>query len=65
MCGAPEIVNPTECGLSPDAMNDPDKQARLAQALRDNLRRRKAQARGEGAEPAPRVEAPEPETPRD
>ncbi|WP_367348426.1 hypothetical protein [Sphingobium yanoikuyae] len=37
-----------------------EKKARLAQALRDNLRRRKAQSRDvarEGAEPAP---APEP-----
>ena len=30
-----------------------DKAERLAAALRANLRRRKAQARGDGAEPAP------------
>ncbi|MCC2978090.1 hypothetical protein LK533_15620 [Sphingomonas sp. PL-96] len=33
-------------------MNDPEKQARLAQALRDNLRRRKAQARAAEGTPA-------------
>lgn len=37
----------------PGAMNDPEKQARLAQALRDNLRRRKAQARAGEGTPAP------------
>ncbi|MFV0623969.1 hypothetical protein ACBY01_08170 [Sphingomonas sp. ac-8] len=44
-------------------MNDPDRQARLAQALRDNLRRRKARARGEGAQPAPPASPPESEKP--
>ena len=39
---------------------DDEKARRLAQALRDNLRRRKAQARGEGAPPAP---SPSPEEP--
>ncbi len=38
-------------------MSDADRKARLARALRDNLRRRKAQAR-EGAQPVP---VPEPE----
>ncbi len=32
---------------------DDDKKARLAQALRDNLRRRKAQARGEESAAVP------------
>ncbi|MBB3912442.1 hypothetical protein [Sphingomonas desiccabilis] len=48
-------------------MSDPEKQARLAQALRDNLRRRKAQARAAEGEatpaPAPGEEAPHPDTP--
>jgi len=44
-------------------MNEPDKQARLAAALRENLRKRKAQARaaqtGEAnAQPAPETPAP-------
>jgi len=34
--------------------DDPDKQARLAEALRANLKRRKAQARALDTEPAPR-----------
>jgi hypothetical protein len=52
MCGARKIVNPLSGGLSRAAMNDTEKQARLAQALRENLRRRKAQARAVDAEPA-------------
>jgi hypothetical protein len=35
------------------SMNTSEKQARLAQALRDNLRRRKAQARASDAGPEP------------
>ncbi|MEP9400295.1 hypothetical protein [Sphingomonas sp. VNH70] len=37
-------------------MDDDERKARLAQALRQNLRRRKAQARGEDAPPV----SPEP-----
>jgi hypothetical protein len=49
----------------PAAMNTPDKQARLAQALRDNLRRRKAQARAAEEAPAaaPRDGAEQPDGP--
>lgn len=35
-----------------EAMPDPDKQARLAAALRENLRRRKAQAREQAQDDA-------------
>ena len=52
MCGARKIVNPLSGGLSRAEMNDTEKQARLARALRENLRRRKAQARAADAEPA-------------
>lgn len=58
MCGTRIIVNPASHGLSGQAMNTPDKQARLAQALRDNLRRRKAQARAAAEGPPPPEEAP-------
>ena len=34
-------------------MSDVEKQARLAEALRANLRRRKEQSRGAGSEPEP------------
>jgi hypothetical protein len=53
MCGAGKIVNPVPRGLSRMSMNTSEKQARLAQALRDNLRRRKAQARASDAAPEP------------
>jgi hypothetical protein len=33
------------------AKRDEEREKRLAEALRENLRRRKAQARGEGEEP--------------
>jgi hypothetical protein len=39
------VVNPNAAGLSLRAMNDAEKKARLAAALRENLRKRKAQAR--------------------
>jgi hypothetical protein len=47
--------------------SEDERKARLAQALRDNLRRRKAQARGEkaaGSDSGSR-EPPEANTPRD
>ncbi|WP_277621008.1 hypothetical protein [Sphingomonas turrisvirgatae] len=44
-------------------MNDAEKKARLAAALRENLRRRKAQARA--ADPAPPAPQPLPPAPRD
>lgn len=37
-------------------MNDDEKKARLAEALRANLRKRKAQAREQSAEPTPQSE---------
>ncbi|MDF7777632.1 hypothetical protein P1X14_20420 [Sphingomonas sp. AOB5] len=37
-------------------MSDAEKKARLAEALRANLRRRKAQAREQAESPAPREE---------
>ena len=41
-------------GTSPDAMTDPtDREKRLAEALRQNLRRRKEQARGKDTPSAP------------
>ena len=46
------VVNPVvragAAGLSHPAMNDAEKKARLAAALRENLRKRKAQARAAG-----------------
>jgi hypothetical protein len=36
----------------PVAKDDPDRERRLAEALRQNLRRRKGQARAAAAEPA-------------
>jgi hypothetical protein len=47
----------------PGAMNSSEKQARLAQALRDNLRRRKAQARAAEEAPAAAPQAGQPESP--
>lgn len=51
------VVNPVvragAAGLSHRAMNDAEKKARLAAALRENLRKRKAQARA--ANEAPQV----------
>ncbi|TGX53430.1 hypothetical protein E5A73_11350 [Sphingomonas gei] len=44
------IVNPKPAGLSVLRMNDAEKQARRAEALRANLRKRKQQARAQ-AEP--------------
>jgi hypothetical protein len=41
--------------------DDPAKAARLAAALRDNLRKRKAQARGEDQEPSPLPNSAHPE----
>jgi hypothetical protein len=35
------------------ARHDEEREKRLAEALRENLRRRKAQARGEGGVPSP------------
>ncbi|MET3724322.1 hypothetical protein [Sphingomonas trueperi] len=43
-------------------MKDVDKQARLAEKLRENLRRRKAQARGAKAEGAKQGAAAPPES---
>jgi hypothetical protein len=43
-------------------MKDVDKQARLAEKLRENLRRRKAQARGVKAEEAGQGEQGAPES---
>ncbi|SLN31338.1 hypothetical protein [Oceanibacterium hippocampi] len=42
---------------------DPDRESRLAEKLRDNLHRRKAQARARGTAPAPVIKnrPPEPE----
>jgi hypothetical protein len=49
----PELAQFIAC-----AMQDAEKKARLAQALRANLRRRKAQARGQdGAPPEDQSEA--------
>lgn len=42
---------------------DPKREARLAQALRENLKRRKAQSRAREAEPAPVAASPEPPHP--
>ena len=39
---------------------DPEREARLAQALRENLKRRKAQSRAREAERAPIAASPEP-----
>jgi hypothetical protein len=47
------IVNPTPAGLSMLRMNDAEKQARRAEALRANLRKRKQQARAQAAEAEP------------
>jgi hypothetical protein len=47
-------------------MTNDDKQTRLAEALRANLRRRKAQARGGAEVPAGPLAAPaDPDMPRD
>ncbi len=40
------------------AKDDPDRQARLAEALRANLRRRKTQARAQDAQATPEPEKP-------
>jgi hypothetical protein len=45
----------------PAQPTDPKREARLAQALRDNLKRRKQQARAREEEPAP--PSPEPAPP--
>jgi hypothetical protein len=42
------------------AKRDEEREKRLAEALRENLRRRKAQARGEGGEPPHPGESREP-----
>ena len=49
------VVKAHAPGLSHRAMNDAEKKARLAAALRENLRKRKAQARAavEGVPPVP------------
>jgi hypothetical protein len=47
------IVNPKQAGLLSVAMGDEEKKVRLAEALRENLRKRKAQARAQRAEDAP------------
>lgn len=44
------VVKADAAGLSHLAMNDAEKKARLAAALRENLRKRKAQARAVGDE---------------
>lgn len=41
-----------------DGAKAPDRQARLAEALRANLRRRKAQARARAAHAAPKPDEP-------
>ncbi len=47
------LVKAKAAGLSPGSMTDAERQARLAAALRENLRKRKARARavGEGVPP--------------
>ena len=55
---------PAPAGAAPD--DKAAREARLAQALRDNLRRRKAQARARAESPAPAptpAPAPAPEKP--
>lgn len=42
---------------------DSKRETRLAQALRENLKRRKAQSRAREAEPAPIAASPEPHHP--
>lgn len=46
MCRAAGDCQPASRRFSVFRMKDVDKQARLAEKLRENLRRRKAQARG-------------------
>jgi hypothetical protein len=58
MCSAGGGCQPASYRFIAIGMSDAEKKARLAEALRANLRRRKAQTRaqhaeGEGAEPAP------------
>jgi hypothetical protein len=54
MVGGRVVVNPATGALSIPAMETVDeRKARLAQALRDNLRRRKAQARAQAADAPP------------
>jgi hypothetical protein len=48
---------PIRCQGSAMAKRDEEREKRLAEALRENLRRRKAQARGEEGAPSPSPDA--------
>lgn len=52
MCSAGADCQPASCRFIAFDMKDVEKQARLAEKLRENLRRRKAQARGAKIEAA-------------
>ena len=52
ICLGTRDCQPASCRFIAFRMKDVDKQARLAEKLRENLRRRKAQARGVKAEGA-------------
>lgn len=62
MCRPPPDCQPASRRFIAFRMKDVDKQARLAEKLRENLRRRKAQARGAKAEAAGQGAAPSPES---
>ena len=62
MCRAAGDCQPASRRFIAFRMKDVDKQARLAEKLRENLRRRKAQARGAKAEAAEQGAEPRPES---